>query len=102
MNYEWKIVKMVVTEDASETVIGASWECHGIIDEFDFVISGFQTIPLDNDKKFIKYANLTENTVANWVKENLGEKRVNDIQKDLFLMYSKRSELPVENNLPWE
>ena len=102
MNYKWKIINMTVSDDSSETVTGAWWECHGIIDELNLTASGFQTLPRNDDEKFINYANLTENIVIDWVKQSLGAEKIAKIEKNILASYLKRLEVSSKNTLPWE
>ncbi len=93
---------MVVSDDAAETVIGVAWECHGIVDELNLTVSGFETLPPNDGKSFIKYANLTENIVVDWVKQSLGNEKIAEIEKTIAANYLKRFETPSKNNVPWE
>lgn len=102
MNYKWNIINMVVSDDANQTVIGAFWECHGIVDELNLTVSGFETLLPNDNNRFIKYVNLTENIVVDWVKQSLGSEKIDAIEANLLANYSKRLETPSPNNLPWE
>jgi len=73
--YSWKITNLFTktVDGLQDYVVTAMFEVEGVDGEFSSTINGNQMFTVKEGSEFIPYANLTEQIVVEWIKEELGE-----------------------------
>ena len=73
--YSWKITNLFTktVDGLQDYVVTAMFEVEGVDGVFSSTINGNQMFTVKECSEFIPYANLTEQIVVEWIKEELGE-----------------------------
>jgi hypothetical protein len=106
INYNWTITNLYtqVVEGLEDYVITAMFEVEGVDGEFSHKVNGSQTFTVKEGAEFVPYANLTNDLVANWIKEELGEDGLAPIYSHIEInIEGQKSPAvePVVTPLPW-
>lgn len=106
MNTTWKIIDLkrkVPSGFVTEVTYLLEFELEGCEDRH------FGTLNFAGDQStpnFIPFGSLSEETVINWVKEKLGQDKVNqiltDFERRLQAAIQARKNPPFANGLPWQ
>lgn len=105
-NYNWKITNLYTktVDGLQDYVVNATFEVEGVDAEFSYTVNGSQVFTVKEEAEFIPYANLTEEIVVNWIKEELGEEGLlpitNYINEQIESQKNPSVE-PVISPLPW-
>lgn len=103
VTYTWVITRLstVSTDTLSDVVIGASWELFGSDGTNTTSLTGITPFALPASG-FINYADLTEEQLVSWVKENLSELRLNEVEGAIAATLNQLSyqAKPLPWNLP--
>tara|TARA_R110000868_G_scaffold152120_2_gene376773 strand:- start:1364 stop:1690 length:327 start_codon:yes stop_codon:yes gene_type:complete len=72
--YNWKITNLYTktVEGLQDYVVTAMFEVEGVDGEFSNTVNGSQMFTVKEGAEFVPYANLTEEIVVEWIKEELG------------------------------
>lgn len=95
----WNILGLT-RQKSDDLVTEVTWELSGTDGEFKHVMTG--TVSLERGVSFIEYADLTKETVLNWVKEKLGEDvAILENNVEFFVNKQKEESTTVSEHLPW-
>jgi len=81
VTYTWVITHLstVSTDNYTDVVTGATWELFGTDGTNTTSLTGITPLALP-EIGFTNYADLTEEQLVGWVKANLGEVRLNEVE----------------------
>lgn len=102
ITHNYTIKKLIQVNDGSGTVVKVEYEVETTDGEYKSSI--FDDIQLDtsNIENFIKYEDLTEEIVLEWIKNIHGDK--NEIRNLQVIQFLKNPPKPptIDTNLPWQ
>lgn len=104
--YNWKITNLYTktVEGLEDYVVNAVFEVEGVDGEFSSTVNGSQVFTVKEGTEFIPYANLTEEIVVEWIKEELGENGLLSITSCIDGQIESQKNppvVPVITPLPW-
>ena len=104
--YNWTITNLYTktVDGLQDYVVTAMFEVEGVDGEFFYTVNGSQMFTVKEGVEFVPYANLTEELVVEWIKEELGEEGLppitNYIDEQIESQKNPSVE-PVITPLPW-
>lgn len=106
ITYEYQVVKLktIDTDDHSKIVKEIDFRYIGTDDTgAKYNVESFITLDTDNIDTFIEYADLTEETVAQWLTDNVHEDQTTDWQGIIENQINAINNKPTtQTQLPWE
>lgn len=94
----WKIEQLERTIE-NGCVFRVSWSLKAI--ENDYIGYTFGMVNLEPPDELIPFEDLTEEIVLSWVKDQLGEDRVQELETYVCDEVARQKEPVVANGLPW-
>tara|TARA_R110002153_G_scaffold52499_2_gene147131 strand:+ start:1934 stop:2257 length:324 start_codon:yes stop_codon:yes gene_type:complete len=105
ITYTWTVNDMsTLPTPQPDFVVQVAWTCTGTDGTYTSDIGSITTLPDVEGESFTPYADLTEATVVQWVKDELGEQGVNSIQGSVEGSINAQANPPVSPTpepLPW-
>ena len=97
----WRVVQMDRnTADGGVTTV--HWDVTEVDGDYSARIYGSESFePNASDENFIAYADLTEATVVQWVKDALGADEVTEIESKLTADIADQKAPAQESGVPW-
>lgn len=104
--YNWTITNLYTktVEGLQDYVVTAMYNVEGVDEEFSSTVNGSQMFTVKEGAEFIPYANLTEEIVVDWIKEELGENGLLSITACIDGQIESQKNppiVPVVTPLPW-
>jgi hypothetical protein len=104
--YNWTITNLYTktVEGLQDYVVTAMYNVEGVDGEFSSTVNGSQMFTVKEGADFIPYANLTEEVVVEWIKEELGENGILSITACIDGQIESQKNPPVvpqNTPLPW-
>lgn len=104
--YNWTINNLYTktVEGLEDYVVTAMFEVEGVDGEFSYTVNGSQMFTVKEGVDFVPYANLTEEIVVEWIKEELGENGLLSITACIDGQIESQKNppvVPVITPLPW-
>lgn len=104
--YNWTINNLYTktVEGLEDYVVTAMFEVEGVDGEFTNTVNGSQMFTVKEGVDFVPYANLTEEIVVEWIKEELGENGLLSITACIDGQIESQKNppvVPVITPLPW-
>lgn len=109
-NYTWAITSLYTLDVDSETdyVVTATYDILGTetVDGVEYTgsLAGGESFEVTEGSEFIPYADLTNEVVAGWVKEKLGEILVSNLEASVGAEIDLKvtpPTVPTKTALPW-
>lgn len=103
VTHTWSIIRLEQLNDGTGTVVNIGYNVFSE-DEISCNSSGGVQLNIDNIENFIRYQNLTEETLLGWVKEQLGENLGNhEVNNAAWIESVKNPPAPrtISQPLPW-
>ena len=96
--YTWKIAQL-----ERETADGYVFTAHYTVDAEDgtYRAGAYGSVGFERPDNLIPFADLTEATVINWVKEHLGEESVANVEAALQTQLDEQRSPSKASGLPW-
>lgn len=107
INYNWIITNLYTetVDRLQDYVVVAAFNVVGIDGEFSATVTGTQAFTVKEGNQFIPYQELTETTVIEWIKQELGEDGLLPITTYIDSEIEKQKNPPVipqDTPLPWK
>ena len=86
MTYDWNCKTVDVhpqAEGETNVVYNVHWIVTGTEEDYLVRNIGTQVVPLDSEVDFIPFEDLTNEIITGWVKEQMGEERVQAIEDNI-------------------
>ena len=104
--YNWTITNLYTktVDELQDYVVNTAFNVEGIDGEFSAIVNGTQMFTVKEGAGFIPYSELTQDTVVEWIKEELGETGLFSITSyiDQQIELEKNPPVVPENTpLPW-
>jgi hypothetical protein len=106
--YTWKINYLNTYpsyDGLSNLVYSVDWLCTGantVNPNITSSVRGVQPVNYDPTKPYIEYANLTEETVMEWIQSSMDSESLNAIYTQIDIYNDEILNPPVIPPLPWE
>lgn len=102
ITHEYTVRKLVQVNDDSGTVTKVEYEVHTTDGDYKSTMVDDVVLGPPSTGNFIKYEDLTEETVIQWIKNIHGNK--NEIRNLQIIAYQKNPPKPhtIDTNLPWQ
>jgi hypothetical protein len=104
--YNWTITNLYTktVEGLQDYVVTAMYNVTGVDGEFSSTVNGSQMFTVKEGQDFIPYSELTNETVVEWIKEELGENGILSITACIDGQIESQKNPPVvpqNTPLPW-
>jgi len=97
----WRVVQMDRnTADGGVTTV--HWDVTEVDGDYKARVYGTESLEYDaSDPSFVAYADLTEETVIQWVKDSMGADKVAAIESNLTANIADQKAPAQESGVPW-
>jgi hypothetical protein len=86
----------------TDVVFTVHWRCNGVDGQYSGTSYGSQSVTYEAGAPFTPYADLTQDQVIGWVKEAMGQERVDEIEVNVANQIENQKNPPVVTPpLPW-
>jgi hypothetical protein len=104
--YDWVISQLECypeKDKKKDVVFNVHWRYTAKDGDYYADIYGSQALDTDNLKGFVSYANLTKETIINWLETVMGEEKINGFKASLEEAIELQKNPPVVTpKLPWD
>lgn len=106
ITYNWKITSLYTKPvgDEQDYVVVANYKVTGTDGEYEYSLNNTSRFSTEKTTPFIPYADLTNDTVVSWIKQELGENGIISIEKCIEGSINAKKNPPVvpqNTPLPW-